>query len=78
MCRAFLLKTMQKQLLSIEQTAEVLSISQWTVRLYVKRGSIPSVKIGTRRLIRASDVDRLVSEGLAVVTEPAKPMPLAA
>ena len=68
---------MVKQLLSIEETAEVLSISPWTVRLYVKRGSIPSVKLGSRRLIRASEVERLANEGLKT-SETDTPVPLAA
>jgi excisionase family DNA binding protein len=77
MCGAFLLNAMEKQLFSIQQSAEVLSISPWTVRLYVKRGLIPSVKIGTRRLIRASDIDRMVSEGLQT-TKSVVAMPMAA
>lgn len=53
-----------KLLYSFEEAASVLSLSPWTLRVYAKRGTLPTVKIGTRRLIRVADLDRIVAEGL--------------
>ncbi len=51
-------------LVSIEKAAEILSISPWTVRLWVSQGKLGSAKLGSRRLIPASEVERLISRSL--------------
>ncbi|MFP5265130.1 MAG: helix-turn-helix domain-containing protein [Blastocatellia bacterium] len=53
------------RLLSLERTAQLLSVSIWTVRKWVSIGRIKSVKIGSRRLVAKSEVQRITSEGLA-------------
>ena len=53
------------RLLSLERTAQLLSVSIWTIRKWVSIGRIKSVKIGSRRLIPKSEVQRITSEGLA-------------
>ena len=57
-----------KKLYSFEDAAAILSLSPWTLRAYAKRGVLPTVKIGQRRLIRASDLDRIVADGLDSLT----------
>jgi excisionase family DNA binding protein len=53
------------RLISLEITAELLSVSIWTIRKWVSIGKIKSVRIGTRRLIPKSEVQRITNEGLA-------------
>jgi excisionase family DNA binding protein len=57
----------EKLLVSIDEAASALSISKWTVRKYVDAGSIQTVRIGTRRLIAAAELERLAMEGLATL-----------
>jgi excisionase family DNA binding protein len=47
-------------LYSFKEAASVLAISQRSLYLYLERKLIPSVKIGSRRLIRRADLERLV------------------
>jgi excisionase family DNA binding protein len=54
------------RLFKLEDVAERLALSIWTVRQYVQRGVIPSVKIGQRRLVRSNDLNRIACEGLKV------------
>ena len=53
-----------KLLFSVEEAASVLSISPWTVRSHIKRGSIPTVRIGDRQLITTVTLNRIATEGL--------------
>ena len=53
-----------KLLVSIEEAASVLSISPWTVRGHIRRGSIQTVRIGDRQLIRTDELDRIATNGL--------------
>jgi excisionase family DNA binding protein len=59
-----------QQLLTIDETAEHLRLSRQTVKRLAAAQSITSTKIGRRRLIIASSVERLVADGCnAAVTE---------
>jgi excisionase family DNA binding protein len=49
------------QLLSIDRTAELLSVSPWTVRAWITQGKLGSAKLGSRRLVPQSEVERLIS-----------------
>lgn len=51
-----------QRLLSIEATAEQLSISPWTVRAWIAQGKLGSAKLGSRRLVPQSEVERLITE----------------
>jgi len=42
------------QILSVEDAAEYLGISPWTMRNHLKAGVVPGVKIGRRWFINAS------------------------
>ena len=51
------------QLLGVERVAEVLDMSPWTVRAWIQQGKLGSVKLGSRRLVRQSEVQRIVAQG---------------
>ena len=48
---------------SIEEAAETLALSPWTVRAYVRQGRIRPVRIGRRVLIESSEIRRVIEEG---------------
>jgi excisionase family DNA binding protein len=52
-----------ESLKSIEEAAESLALSPWTVRLYVRQGKIRPVRIGRRVLIEPQEIRRIVEEG---------------
>lgn len=58
------------ELLSIDRTAAKLSLSSWTIRAMVRDGRLASCKIGSRVLIPASEIARLIAAG----TRPAAPL----
>jgi excisionase family DNA binding protein len=49
-------------LLTIEQAAERLNVSRRFLYDYVANGSLPSVTLGRRRLIRRSDLEQFVRD----------------
>jgi excisionase family DNA binding protein len=55
-------------LLTIDQTAEYVGLSAWTVRYWVRMGKLPSVKLGRRVLIERAELNRLVAENRQVTT----------
>jgi excisionase family DNA binding protein len=55
----------QPLLYDLDTVARLLSISVWTVRAYVKNGKIKSLKISARRLVPASEVERIAAEGIS-------------
>ena len=52
----------EDRLVSIKDAAAILSISPWTVRAWITQGKITSVKLGARRLISESEINRLLTE----------------
>jgi len=54
----------EDRLVSIKDAAAILAISPWTVRAWVTQGKMSSAKLGTRRLIPESEIDRLLSEAI--------------
>lgn len=52
----------QDWLLSLDQTAERLGLSIWTVRKWIQDGKIASNKLGGRRLVPLSEIQRLIEE----------------
>ena len=52
-----------KKLLSVLATAELLSISPWTVRSYIKQGKLRPVRIGRRVLLQQEEIQRFVESG---------------
>jgi excisionase family DNA binding protein len=57
----------QPRLHSVDRVAALLSVTPRYVRTLIASGEIPSVKLGTRRLVRDEDLraflDRLMVEG---------------
>lgn len=52
-----------ESLKSVEEAAELLALSPWTVRLYIRQGKIRPVRIGRRVLIEPQEIRRIVEEG---------------
>jgi excisionase family DNA binding protein len=49
------------RLISIDETAELLSVSPWTVRAWITQGKLGSAKLGSRRLVPQSEIERLIA-----------------
>ena len=45
---------------SVEEAADLLHLSHWTIWKWLKDGKIRGSKVGDRRLIRESELQRLV------------------
>ena len=52
-----------KKLLSVQAAAQLLSISKWTVRAYVRDGKLRPVRLGRRVLLEEAELERFVTEG---------------
>lgn len=50
---------------SLVQAAQLLSVSIWTVRKWVSDKRIKSIKLGGRRMIPKSEIQRIANDGLA-------------
>lgn len=48
------------KLLSVEEAAEILNVSTWTVRERIGHGELKSVRVGRRVLIDPSDLDDFI------------------
>jgi excisionase family DNA binding protein len=48
---------------SVEQAAQVLGISPWTVRSYIRVGKLKPVRLGRRVLLAEDELERLVAQG---------------
>jgi excisionase family DNA binding protein len=56
--------TGEAQLNNLETTAQRLAVSIWTVRKWVQTGQLASLKLGARRLVAESEIQRAISQGL--------------
>ncbi|MBZ5615907.1 MAG: helix-turn-helix domain-containing protein [Acidobacteriia bacterium] len=52
-------------LLDLKQAACLLSISQWTVRAWIKSGKLMPVRLGRRVLLEEAELQRLIREAKA-------------
>lgn len=50
---------------TIEEAAERLKVSKWTVYRLIEEGEIGSIQIRTRRLVRASDIAAFIERQVA-------------
>ncbi|MCT4602751.1 MAG: helix-turn-helix domain-containing protein [Marinifilum sp.] len=48
-----------KQFLSINESAQYLGVSRWTINRLIKRNKLPSQKIGVKTLIPKSSIGKL-------------------
>ncbi len=58
------LTKLEERLNDLETTASRLAVSIWTVRRWVQMGRLASVKLGARRLISESEIQRAIAQGL--------------
>lgn len=49
-----------EKLYSIDEAARTLRLSHWTLRAWIQTGKLRSAKIGDRRVIRESELQRLI------------------
>ncbi len=63
------MKTDESRLLSIEHAAELMGLRPPTLRLWIAQRKIGSVKLGRRRLIKATEIERIIDRS----TVPALP-----
>lgn len=54
---------MTEQLFGVEDAAKKLAISPWTLRAYIQRGTVRTVRIGRRVLLSADELRRIVEHG---------------
>lgn len=55
---------MNTRLLGLDEAAEKLGVSMWTLRRWVWARKIPSVRLGRRVLLRHADLEALIVAGL--------------
>jgi len=65
-------------LLNVAQCAEALNVSPWTVRRLLATGKLPAVRIGSRVLVRASDIDNFIDQHTEIAADQPNPPGLAA
>ena len=56
-----------EHLRSIEESAEILGISPWTLRKYIKELKLQPVRIGRRVLLEEAELQRFISESRVVL-----------
>jgi excisionase family DNA binding protein len=49
--------------LGLQEAAEAVGLSQWTLRKYVREGKIAAIRLGRRVLVEPSELHRLVEQG---------------
>ena len=49
---------------SIDKAAERLDVSPYTIRAWIRQGLLASVKLGTRRLVSESEIQRVIQQGI--------------
>jgi excisionase family DNA binding protein len=49
------------RLLSIEAAADILSISKWTVRAYIRTGKLRAVRLGRRVLVEENELEQFIA-----------------
>ena len=60
---------MQK-LLNIQEIADLLGVSIYTIRRYVRKGEISAVRVTTRLMFSAEEVARIQSSGIKSIPNP--------
>lgn len=52
------------ELLTLEQTAQILGVSKWSLRKWDNDGKFKAVRVGTHRRYRKEDVIKAMNEGI--------------
>ena len=58
-----------RDVMTPKQVAEYLQLHPMTIYRYIKQGKIPAAKIGRRYRIKKENVDKLLTETNAKITE---------
>ena len=59
----------ERQVYSVAEVAAMLGLSKPTVQKALKRGELPSFRVGTKVLVQRAAVERLLQEGGATEME---------
>jgi excisionase family DNA binding protein len=52
-----------ERLLSVDEAADVLGLSRWTIRKWLSEKKINSVRLGRRVLFESAELNRLIEAG---------------
>jgi len=52
------------ELLNLEQVAQILGVSKWSLRKWDNEGKFKAVRIGTHRRYKKEDVIKAMNEGI--------------
>ncbi|MCI0723404.1 MAG: helix-turn-helix domain-containing protein [Acidobacteria bacterium] len=52
----------EKGLLDVRQAAQHLNVSPWTLRLWIREGKLPAVRLGRRVLLDPTDLRTFIDE----------------
>jgi len=63
------------QLLDVQATARLLSLSTWTIRAYLRSGKLSPVRIGRRVLLEEAEVQRFIDQAKKDTKLRATPIP---
>jgi excisionase family DNA binding protein len=57
----------KKLALSITNAAQILSLSPWTLRRWIRLGQLRAVRLGSRVLVEPKELERLIASGRKTV-----------
>ena len=57
--------SLERLAFSVEEVAQSLGLGKSTVRMLVREGALPAVRVGDRVLIRKESLEKLLREGAA-------------
>ena len=52
-----------ESLLSVKEFADRLRVSHWTIHAWLSQGRLTRMKVGSRTLLRESELERVVVDG---------------
>lgn len=64
------MSTQSTQLIAMSEAARMLGVSVYTIRRLVARGEVIAVNVGARRLVRGTEIDRIVERGVGKARSP--------
>ena len=65
-------RMIEDRLVSIKDAAAILAVSHWTLRVWITQGKVASAKLGTRRLIPESEINKILAESITPARHGAK------
>jgi excisionase family DNA binding protein len=55
--------------LTLEQASAIVQLSPWTLRVRIKRGQLPAIRIGRRIVLARRDLDAFMQSHKAIVVK---------